>query len=236
MKKIVAAALLVCAVAVVLATSLVAAAERAVPACPAGQRAVQSEAEITSNGCGVPGLHIQMQGSEAFERPCCDLHDACYATCGVDRQECESAFEKCMDKYCARSNDRMNCKSAAGTFSMGTKAMGSHAFKKSQEEACQCLDETDAQLIADAYIPHAERVYRRALTDDEEIEEKLDNFRSKVLPKYFKSKNEWKVLHDLLQRYPQTIELVKDDNKPKQDKKKQPEAAEGEEKKEGGDL
>src|SRR3569833_1363446 len=79
--------------------------------CPAGQRPVQSEKEIYSNGCGVPGLHIQMDGSEFFERPCCDLHDACYGTCGADRDQCEKAFERCMDKHCGKAGSKsQQCK------------------------------------------------------------------------------------------------------------------------------
>lgn len=197
------------------AALLVSAGSQMMPPCPAGQRAVQSELEITSNGCGVPGLHISMDGSDAFERPCCDLHDACYATCGSDRDECEKSFERCMDKYCARSSNSMQCKSAASTFSMGTKAMGSGAFKKSQEAACQCIDETDQQTIVDAYLPHAERIYRRALKDEEEIEDKIENFKTKVLPKYFSKKAEWTVLKNLHERYPGSIQFIKDEDKKK---------------------
>jgi hypothetical protein len=176
--------------------------------CPAGQRPVQAEKALYANGCGVPGLHIQMEGSEFFERPCCDLHDVCYSLCGADFNECEKAFEKCMNKGCNKAGAmQQQCKSAAQTFAMGTRALGQSTFKKTQEEYCQCIDESDEQLIADAYVPHAEKVYRKAL-GDVEADEKMDNFRSKVLPKYFKNKAEWTVMMNLFERYPTAIDLV----------------------------
>ena len=178
--------------------------------CPEGQRPVQSEKLIYTNGCGTEGLNIQMDGMEIFEKPCCDLHDVCYSLCGADRDECEKAFERCMNKECSRapSNKQMSCKSAAQTFGL-TKQMGASAFQKSQKDYCQCLDENDSEIIADAYVPHAEKIYRKLVDlgkmDDAEAEEKIQNFRENVMPKYFKKKAEWMVLKNLFDRYPQAI-------------------------------
>ena len=178
--------------------------------CPAGQRPVQSEKAIYTNGCGTDGLNIQMDGMEVFEKPCCDLHDVCYSLCGADRDECEKAFERCMNKECSRapSNKQMMCKSAAQTFGL-TKQMGHSSFQKAQKDYCQCLDENDSEIIADAYVPHAEKIYRKLVDlgkmDDAEAEEKIQNFRDNVMPKYFKKKAEWMVLKSLFDRYPQAI-------------------------------
>lgn len=200
---------------ILAASSLVSAAKQ----CPEGQRAVQSDARIYSNGCGTEGLNIQMDGMEIFEKPCCDLHDVCYSLCGADRDECEKAFERCMDKHCSKasSSKQMMCKSAAQTFGL-TKQMGGGAFNKAQEHYCQCLDENDAEVIADAYVPHAEKIYKKLVEagkmDDAEAEEKIQNFREKVMPKYFEKKAEWMVMKNLFDRYPQAIEsLTKEQEK-----------------------
>lgn len=72
---------------------------------------------------------LTVEGEEDFTT-CCDVHDACYATCGISKDHCENDFKRCMQRMCKEiftSNSK--CESATETYVMGTTAFGGGGFE-----------------------------------------------------------------------------------------------------------
>ena len=66
--------------------------------CQAGERVVPvPRIRPWSNGCSVPPF-IQLPDFQFTK--CCDLHDTCYMTCGMSKDGCEKAFDKCLKAHC----------------------------------------------------------------------------------------------------------------------------------------
>ncbi|KFD63274.1 hypothetical protein M514_10849 [Trichuris suis] len=70
--------------------------------CPQGLRLVrnQSAAVPLSNGCGTYGVTIP-RNLIPLTTACCDVHDICYSTCGMQRRVCDRQFNFCLDRVCA---------------------------------------------------------------------------------------------------------------------------------------
>lgn len=101
-----------------------------------------------SNGCSKPEM-IQVQGEEDFTY-CCDRHDTCYATCGMNKSFCDKDFEKCMMKLCDTNFSRnKDCKSAAQMYAMGTMMFGNQGFQESQQRHCMCITSNKAKSAKD---------------------------------------------------------------------------------------
>ena len=175
------------------------------PTCPVGSSFVQSVRALESNGCSKPGI-FQIAGEEDFTY-CCDRHDACYETCGMDRQFCEAEFSKCLNNMCATTfSDNPECNKAAGMYTMGTMFFGDAAFQKSQEGWCECIaqDEIDGhhlKLIDSFYQTYVST--KKTWSSNKVI--KNTGTRSK--PDYANFKKMWYRLHD---KYDHAIVHVED--------------------------
>lgn len=110
----------------------------------------------TSNGCGSYGFQM----ASAWHTPCCDVHDKCYSTCGMKREQCDTQFQQCMRQSCAKllstarsPRDRQvhaDCEGQANLFHSATRSMGCQAFLDSQREACHCsLPQKIKNLVGD---------------------------------------------------------------------------------------
>jgi secretory phospholipase A2 len=64
-----------------------------------------------NRGCGPVGINIDFllqKVNQSELTPCCVQHDACYATCGMNRTTCDSNFLNCMTNACATQNPSSN--------------------------------------------------------------------------------------------------------------------------------
>lgn len=112
------------------------------PACPFGYKLVQSPRRISSNGCGVSSIAV-MHRSYEFT-PCCDLHDACFDTCGTTHSQCQALFNRCMSKHCEKSEDKDQCEKNALVLDTATSLLGIGPFQSAQLDACSCVPRKEA--------------------------------------------------------------------------------------------
>lgn len=104
---------------------------------------------VESNGCSVPSfIKLNPYGQDFTE--CCDLHDACYAMCGIKQSFCDTDFGKCMNRLCETSEDPQ-CKETANMFTMGVTMFGQTGFAESQEDFCVCSESDESQLKSHYY-------------------------------------------------------------------------------------
>ena len=120
--------------------------------CHKGETLVQRAGfDLESNGCSKPDF-FKIEGEEDFTF-CCDRHDACYQICGIDKNFCESEFQKCLNHLCTRNfkkNDK--CSGAANAFVMGVQMFGQSGFLESQESACQCVRTAEVRRHYEALL------------------------------------------------------------------------------------
>ncbi|XP_070545465.1 group XIIA secretory phospholipase A2-like [Ptychodera flava] len=114
--------------------------------CPNGAKPKPNPHHVPSyNGCGTMGLELVTEGLPEMTK-CCNKHDICYDTCGVDRIKCDEDFNKCLHKMCKKYKSERNmtkrqmegCKTTAELMSAGTLGLGCQAFLDAQKEACSC--------------------------------------------------------------------------------------------------
>jgi len=102
---------------------------------------------FTSNGCGTASFRVDV---EEQLTPCCDIHDACYALCGVERDRCDSDFATCLGKAC---NGKKSCLQSVGMLTSGVSMFGCSAFMATQKDNCECIaDRAEAEKRADAVM------------------------------------------------------------------------------------
>jgi secretory phospholipase A2 len=177
--------------------------------CPTGSRNVQKlEPMPESNGCSTMGIKV---GGEEDFTACCDLHDACYQTCGVSQQKCDSDFGKCMNHLCdSLFSTNKQCRGAAQMYHMGVSMFGGGGYQDSQELACTCIPEAEVYshyktLFGNIYQSKpvgktAEEASAKAnslVPDPSESEFSFQTF-----------KNLQKLFLKLLKKYPQVIRHV----------------------------
>ena len=129
-------------------------------ACHRSMVAAQNKRAIASNGCTGSDM-FQVDGQEDFTY-CCDLHDACYETCGVSRKKCDTEFKKCMLDLCdSQFSENPKCLQAAKTYHLGVTALGSSFYQEAQSDHCECIDQKKSviqkhykSLIMDFYDKH----------------------------------------------------------------------------------
>ena len=104
-----------------------------------------------ANGCGALGFSV---APEELPLPvmslCCDVHDACYDTCGKDKELCDKEFQRCLYRVCSddqqRRVDRIahtKCKTGAKLLYTSTITLGCQPYKEAQKEACLCIKNTN---------------------------------------------------------------------------------------------
>ena len=90
-----------------------------------------------SNGCGAAGMNVD---SGFNFQPCCDRHDACYETCGMDKTSCDKLFRGCLNKTCRdKHGDSPECKQNSAMYTVGVSLMGCGSYRSGQEQACLCV-------------------------------------------------------------------------------------------------
>ena len=131
--------------------------------CSGDQVPVQKlDVSLKSNGCTKPDF-LSIQGEEDFTH-CCDLHDACFSTCGLTQSFCDDDFKKCMHQLCSKVfSHNPECKSAASTYSMGTSLFGRDLFAQGQEEYCECVDSKD---LISHYMSYTKQFYQDNVPSD----------------------------------------------------------------------
>ena len=105
----------------------------------------------TTNGCGSEDFHVPDtwptagKGRRANFRPACNKHDVCYGTCKKDKDDCDKAFCRDLDKACKRTwpdaadgNRRAGCENRASLYCAGVALGADSAYWKAQAEACHC--------------------------------------------------------------------------------------------------
>jgi hypothetical protein len=169
-----------------------------------------------SNGCSVPESMRAGLGDYSHFEPCCDLHDACYFSCGVPKTFCETEFQKCMKGQCQmkRTNkEREDCDGMANLFVMGTSLFGCQGYTELQGEGCECVAvrETANELVRQ-YAHDFYSVYNQTHTLPDSFLAKFLNFpshssRAKQVGKH------GELIFRLYRKYPRSIEVITRDGK-----------------------
>ena len=109
----------------------------------------------TSNGCG--SLDFLFDDSEDsfiyvekdFQN-CCNEHDFCYDHCGVDKDECDLKFKKCLYNTCKAKKheylDGKKCRLKAKLFYVTVLGVGCQSFLDAQKESCDCVKPSKTEL------------------------------------------------------------------------------------------
>ncbi|CAG7816500.1 unnamed protein product [Allacma fusca] len=122
--------------------------------CPKGEPPKSRMGFVpTSNGCGSYGLEDYLTSDmlplSNFVH-CCNDHDICYETCGLDKDECDLKFKKCLYKKCKANKDTMGklqykgCQAGAKILYTGTTALGCKPYINAQRSACVCPRDDDS--------------------------------------------------------------------------------------------
>jgi hypothetical protein len=173
-----------------------------------------------SNGCSVPESMRAGLGDYSHFEPCCDLHDACYFSCGVPKSFCETEFQKCMDSQCTLQNknskstaQREECDKLAMLFVMGTSLFGCKGYTELQGEGCACVSTREkANERVRQYAHEFYSVYNQTHTLPESFMDKfLDLPRSAPRVKQIGKHGE--LIFRLYRKYPKSIELITRDGK-----------------------
>ncbi|GMH92435.1 hypothetical protein TrVE_jg3645 [Triparma verrucosa] len=129
-----------------------------------------------SNGCSKPpGMSVE--GEEDFTY-CCDRHDSCYQTCGMDKKFCEDDFGKCMNAMCRTTfSSNSRCKGAAQMYKLGVSMFGGAPFQNMQDQACECVP---SDKVVDEYESLYRKIYRSSDKNDEEQEEAVQKLKDKM--------------------------------------------------------
>ena len=109
----------------------------------------------TSNGCG--SLDFLFDDSEDsfiyvekdFQN-CCNEHDFCYDQCGVDKDQCDLKFKKCLYNTCKAKKheylDGKKCRLKAKLFYVTVIGVGCQSFLDAQKESCDCVKPSKTEL------------------------------------------------------------------------------------------
>jgi secretory phospholipase A2 len=161
------------------------------PLCGAGTVPVPkanqfSDANLYANGCGPTGMQVD----EPFGLfKCCNGHDICYGICGASHKFCEKAFRICMKKVCKESDGKMQeCTQQAESFSGMTKIFGSGFHTKGQQDACQCVDKSEARAAHKEVLLTFFGKYNQTAATEENVEGILEKYekKGKMGEAYFK--------------------------------------------------
>jgi hypothetical protein len=163
-----------------------------------------------SNGCSVPeSLRSQLGDYSDFE-PCCDLHDACYMSCGIPKPKCEAHFKKCMEQRCQQkgSRQRNKCSEMANLFVMGTSIFGCNGYVELQAEGCECLPKKEAFSRVKDYAHEFYQSYNQTHSLPESFSQKyLAN------DDIVRKGAQGEMVYQLYRKYPDSIEVITRDGK-----------------------
>ena len=167
--------------------------------CHSGMIAVQNMRPLESNGCTGADM-IKLSGKEDFTY-CCDLHDACYQTCGMTQKKCDADFKRCMMDMCSTTfSNNEQCQGVANLFHMATSSFGRNFYDDAQSEHCDCID-IRAKSVQARYKKLIDNFY------SEYAPENMGNFDIKrYLDEYKGSPRKWgNLLYNLYAKYDHAI-------------------------------
>lgn len=171
--------------------------------CSSDEVAVQDFTKnVESNGCSKPDF-LKIGGEEDFTS-CCDLHDACYATCGLSQNYCDRDFERCMQNLCNDffSSNR-ECSSAANMYAHGSSMFGLNSYMDTQKEHCTCVHVDD---VLDHYAKGLNLFYSKHVP----VEKRQDGKKILSGSKYSSKENPslyiiYKLFYNLVKKYQNSI-------------------------------
>ena len=186
-------------------------------ACPEGQFPVpKHRIRPYSNGCSVPDSLRDGLGDYRHFEPCCDLHDACYFSCGVPKPYCEEEFNKCMQTTCKERPTRKlqkDCESMAALFTVGTTLFGCGGYKELQVEGCECVDTSeDAGERLREYAHEFYAAFNQTHTLPDKFLNKYLQHEATTTTATRISKH-GEMVFKLYKKYPKSIELISRDGK-----------------------
>eukprot|EP01095_Lingulamoeba_sp_RSL-Kostka_P017976 TRINITY_DN9653_c0_g1_i1.p1 TRINITY_DN9653_c0_g1~~TRINITY_DN9653_c0_g1_i1.p1 ORF type:complete len:152 (+),score=35.65 TRINITY_DN9653_c0_g1_i1:88-543(+) len=111
--------------------------------CPPGKKQQINHNHVPSyNGCGAGAFKIETNDDITN---CCNEHDICYDTCFNTKKDCDEKFSKCLNGVCESygpGEDQQRCYTAAIALDFGV-SMGCSFYKKSQSNACDCIEKNE---------------------------------------------------------------------------------------------
>ena len=168
-----------------------------------------------SNGCSVPESIRKGLGDYSHFEVCCDLHDTCYMSCGVHKPLCESEFQKCMKHQCKAMQPkkrRKECDNMASLFVTGTSIFGCKGYMELQDEGCDCVSQTDAEIRAKEYAEEFYATYNGTHVLPEAFTSLYFDLSPK-LPRENVIKKHGEMFFRLYRKYPQAIHVISRDGK-----------------------
>jgi hypothetical protein len=163
-----------------------------------GLVAVKSNERPYSNGCSVPSF-IQLPDFQ-FDK-CCDLHDSCYMSCGINKNDCEADFNRCLKRHCKDAHKgNKQCEDVANTFVTGVRMFGCNGYVSSQATGCTCVEKEKVHEHNQQVLTNFYQRYNQSKTQ-EEISDALIKHKGK----------EGKMWSALYKKYPQSIQIVSRD-------------------------
>lgn len=168
-----------------------------------------------SNGCSVPESMRKGLGDYSHFEACCDLHDACYMSCGVHKPLCESEFQKCMKHQCKAMHSkkrRKECENMASLFVTGTSIFGCKGYMELQDEGCECVSRVDAETRAKEYAEEFYATYNGTHV----LPEAFTGLYFDLSPHLSRGdviKKHGEMFFRLYRKYPQAIHVISRDGK-----------------------
>jgi hypothetical protein len=169
-----------------------------------------------SNGCSVPPSMRDSIGDYTHFTSCCDLHDTCYASCGIEKKRCESDFGKCMKRICQTKHESSSsekfkkCNGMADMFTMGTSMFGCGGYTELQKDTCDCLEPKEAEQRVHEYATEFYKAYNQTHPLPDKFVEKYisppdDN---KSVSREKRRQSFGMALYVLYRKYPQSIDVI----------------------------
>jgi hypothetical protein len=127
------------------------------PTCPEDEILVQKKGiQPISDGCFDPKrININQMDDQTY---CCDLHSACYSTCGAPKDMCEKELRKCMVNMCKKNYpEKKDCKGDAEMYFIAATVMYETRYEHMQHEYCECIPRGQevqhyTELVDDFYM------------------------------------------------------------------------------------
>ena len=163
-----------------------------------------SHYQVVANGCGTVGFQLQQMETMDFTE-CCNWHDACYATCGMQKSTCEKKFDQCLKKMCKTLQDselRNQCQQNKAIYVMGVQVMGCQPYQDSQKEACVCVQSQED--VSTAYNARIQHLYETHGEEDLSTMT-LEKTQQSLLEKY--QGKEPTMLFRLLKKFPRAVNI-----------------------------
>ncbi|XP_010778499.1 group XIIA secretory phospholipase A2-like, partial [Notothenia coriiceps] len=84
---------------------------------------------------------------------CCNKHDRCYDTCGLEKHDCDEQFQDCLETICRNVQRTLGlaqsvqaCESAVTLLFDAVMHLGCKPYLDSQRDSCVCQYEVKKEL------------------------------------------------------------------------------------------